>query len=303
MNEFAIKYNVSAEVATYLDNVFRILKKHSIKRHRINWRDLNKLMYRHARGSQINSETYGAIRKILKKLGDKHSFIMLPIDKKGKTKLERKVGWKFFKKQNIGYILLPSFASGDPKKCNQFAENLQNIISKIDKHNPAGWVIDLRKNSGGNMWPMIAGLGPLLGNGRLGSFVFPSGKKSNWYYKNGNACEGNNCYVKIKHPYKLRSVLSPVAILIGEKTNSSGEAIVVAFRGRKKTLLFGKKTAGRTTANRGFNLSDGAMLFLTVAIFADRNGKIYGNDIKPDKSCEGEETLRKAFKWLTGKAQ
>ena len=33
----------------------------------------------------------------------------------------------------------------------------------------------LRGNGGGNMWPMIAGVGPLLGEGPLGYFIGPIG--------------------------------------------------------------------------------------------------------------------------------
>jgi hypothetical protein len=35
-------------------------------------------------------------------------------------------------------------------------------------------VVDLRSNSGGNMWPMIAGIGPVVGEGHLGAFSAPT---------------------------------------------------------------------------------------------------------------------------------
>ena len=34
-----------------------------------------------------------------------------------------------------------------------------------------GWIVDLRGNFGGNMWPMLLSVEPLIGNGTLGYFV------------------------------------------------------------------------------------------------------------------------------------
>ncbi len=48
-----------------------------------------------------------------------------------------------------------------------YATKLQGIIADLDKAHPAGWVVDLRGNVGGNMWPMLAGIGPVLGEGCL----------------------------------------------------------------------------------------------------------------------------------------
>lgn len=95
----------------------------------------------------------------------------------------------------------------------------------------------------------------------------------------------------------------PVAVLTNRSTASSGEAIVVAFRGRPNTRSFGEGTRGVSTSNRSFALNDGAMLLLTVAIFADRTGQKYGDVIVPDEvvdtpSSESDRVLDTAVKWL-----
>lgn len=41
-----------------------------------------------------------------------------------------------------------------------------------------------------------------------------------------------------------------------------------------------------STAIRGYRLSDGAILGLAVATFADRTGRLYGGKIPPDESVE-----------------
>ena len=43
-----------------------------------------------------------------------------------------------------------------------------------------GWIIDLRGNGGGNMYPMLAGLKPFLGDTVLGAFVGPDKTRANW---------------------------------------------------------------------------------------------------------------------------
>jgi carboxyl-terminal processing protease len=106
--------------------------------------------------------------------------------------------------------------------------------------------VDLRGNVGGNMWPMLAGIGPLLGEGDdLGEFMNTSGH-SVWVYRSGTAAEVENgklnAYPSVAgEPYHVAG-LPNVAVLIDRSTGSSGEAIAVAFRGRADTRFFGQHT-------------------------------------------------------------
>ena len=43
------------------------------------------------------------------------------------------------------------------------------------------WVVDLRGNGGGNMWPMLGGLRPFFGEAGLGSFVSTAGQAPLWH--------------------------------------------------------------------------------------------------------------------------
>jgi carboxyl-terminal processing protease len=109
--------------------------------------------------------------------------------------------------------------------------------------------------------------------------------------------------IEITHPAITIGGMPPVALLIDGDTLSSGEALAVAFRGRPNTRFFGQRTYGLASANRDFPLIDGARLQLTVALDADRNGKIYANGIFPDEEIEfqpmrnshNEDNVRKAL--------
>ena len=124
-----------------------------------------------------------------------------------------------------------------------------------------------------------------------------------WSYRDGTAGTPGNQAVTLEAPYRANSPSPAIAVLTGEWTASSGEAIVVAFRGRPNSRSFGVATAGASTANQTYPLGDGAFLFLTVADFADRKGVLYGGPIEPDQvvgaMADGEDpTLAEATSWL-----
>src|SRR5581483_5649158 len=77
---------------------------------------------------------------------------------------------------NIGYLALPGLLCGEPEFDQVYAETTQQLIREIDSTPPRGWIIDLRRTLGGSVWPMWAGLGPVLGEGEIVSFVAPAEK-------------------------------------------------------------------------------------------------------------------------------
>jgi C-terminal processing protease CtpA/Prc len=142
------------------------------------------------------------------------------------------------------------------------------------------------------MWPMLAGIGPVLGEGEPGAFLDPDGARQRWFYEDGASGLDNGAnrllIVTVNGPpYVLRRPAPPVAVLTGPGTASSGEAMVVAFRGRPETRSFGQPTYGVPTANRGYVLSDGATMQLTVSWDQDREGVVYDAPIVPDERVDG----------------
>lgn len=62
------------------------------------------------------------------------------------------------------------------------------------------------------MYPMIAGLGPLTGEGVLGYFV-DGMKKTPWKYANGT-CGA----ITVPNPYVLKDPKAKIAVLMGPRT-------------------------------------------------------------------------------------
>jgi hypothetical protein len=135
---------------------------------------------------------------------------------------------------------------------------------------------------------MLAGIGPILGDGSVGSFVANDGNVS-WFYQDGKTGTRNPAGLETvsltlqEEPVLQTSSVAPVAVLVDNSTASSAEAITIAFHGRPASRSFGSRTAGKSTAVQPFKLDDGAELYLTTAIDADRSGKAYPDGFTPDQ--------------------
>ena len=162
------------------------------------------------------------------------------------------------------------------------------------------------------MWPMLAGLGPLLGEGVCGAFHNAGGTKMSWFYRGRKAgYEGSEdwSYPKVADtPYQVQG--NPrVAVLIDGETASSGEAAAIAFRGRPHTRFFGEHTLGASTNNTNFLLPDGANMILTVGVLVDRDGDEYEEGLAPDATTPSpkeivplDETVKTAEPWPASEA-
>jgi hypothetical protein len=60
----------------------------------------------------------------------------------------------------------------------------QDAVRRLDVAAPCGWVVDLRTNGGGDMWPMLTVLALLLGDG-------PLGPELRWAIHGGDALLGS----------------------------------------------------------------------------------------------------------------
>lgn len=293
---------MSAEARQYLDQLITLMQNNSIKRLTIDWNDFRTDVYDAARDAQTIADTLPAIRVGIARLGDGH------------TSYRSVSGTVVFVQtrtcagsggpsgsgvpDSIGYVAISSF-SGTPAEATAFANAIQSAIRGADRDNLNGWIVDLRGNTGGNMWPMVAGVGPVLGEGVLGYFVSPTGGETRWEYRDGTSWIGSSIAQRVDVPYRLRREQPRVAVLVDGAVASSGEATYISFRQRPETRSFGVATCGLSTSNSTFTLSDGAVLTLTTALMADRSRQAYGDRITPDELIpERDQLLPRAVAWL-----
>lgn len=289
----------STRVVDYMDRAIRLIQRHALMRDSIAWPQTRAQMMALAGGMQREEQTHPLIDFLLFTLNeyDNHSSFTNPTQAKTLA-TERGADWGIFSGElptpkarylgdGIGYIAVPWFWSLNTKAETAFATQLQGLIRQIDLGHPVtNWVVDLREDWGGNMWPMVAGLLPLYG------------KKAKDAYRQET---------KVAHPYQLRKLPHRVAILIGPQTNSSGEFTALSFIGLPGVRSFGLPTGGHTINNETYDLSDGARLVIASFVGKDRAGRKYLHGILPDEEIKArataatDPTLTAATAWLLKK--
>ena len=291
-----------ARARDYIEEVVGLMQTHSVRRLEIDWEAFRDSVFSTAAEARTIEETYPAIRVALKLLGDGHTSFRAVT---GDVIFERTRACVAFVPRalpelpaGIGYVRIPGFG-GTPDEATGFAQAIQEAIRLQDREDMGGWIVDLRGNPGGNMWPMIAGVGPILGEGTAGYFIHPDGTERIWGYRAGIAQLDDAAAQNVSEPYRLKRESPRVAVLTDGRVASSGEAVAIAFKKRPETRFFGSATCGLSTANQGFAMSDGAALVLTVALMADRTGQTYGNQVLPDEyDGDANGVVLRAAEWL-----
>ncbi len=301
-----------------LDEAFSFMQRNYYRKSTVEWNSLMAAAKQKLAASGNCNDTYDIISGCFKTLNETHSFIMSPAKaaiynntaagQQEKPAIKELVGdiKSELLENGIAYLTVPWVSTTDSVVCTLIADSLQQLISSLDARGAKSWIIDLRKNTGGNCWPMLAGIGPLLGDGICGYFVSAK-EKIAISYKDGAASQGSHVRCRVSsNGYKLKDDKKSIIVLTGRRTVSSGEIVALAFKGKEQVYLYGEPTAGYTTANATYTLSDNSMLVLTVCLEADRTGKVCDGKIMPDEPIaadamtgSGDPAKSAAIMWLT----
>jgi hypothetical protein len=143
---------------------------------------------------------------------------------------------------DIGYLELPG-ASGP--KAADYDDAVHALLGQLDDGKLRGCIVDLRRNTGGKVEPMLASIGPLAGGGKLGAYVerpqqLPMElRRLRAERRSSRATSSPTSRSRIPCATTCRSRCSP-----GRSPAQAGEALVVAFAGRARTRRFGEGTRG-----------------------------------------------------------
>ncbi|OJJ18542.1 hypothetical protein BKI52_23305 [marine bacterium AO1-C] len=325
------------KIAAYLNEALDTMRTYALNTDQVNWEQLKKEVIEKAAGAKTTPEVYHLVRYALRSLKDDHSFLQLSdslvtleknarkdqnqkqahnTPKKAPSPYGRRMkiehGMHQVGKTKIARVFVPQGSQG-----NKFAQRLHDLIIEMDGQKPCGWIVDLRGNGGGNMWPMLAGIGHLVGENPLAGSVDGEGKRDYYLYKSGKAIykhktgKEDDAYSEVKEAVFGGDKSAPLAFLIDRGTASSGESLATILKGRKNTRGFGEATYGASTSTRGFKLSDGSNLVIAVSIFQDRQGNKYPDGIKPDvkipigdqkEDPANDPVIKAAIQWLQEQA-
>jgi len=289
--------DVTAEATAY--EVLDLMREHVVTRDQVNWRvlksDLDSIERPFTRDNLRE-----ALTLILKRADTGHTFYKSAVEPK--FVMQRKfecVATNTYDLPiipgHIGYLRVNSFNAPSEKAKLRYIKELHDEINRQKGNHVKAWIFDLRYNKGGNMWPMLAGVAPLLSNGVHGYFVKPDGSKTAWGTYDGRSFLNNQFMIGIETPSEGNANM-PIAVLSSEQTASSGESLLVAFEGKPNIRSFGKPSCGMSTANHTFNLSNGATLNITTAIMASSTGKVFGGRISVDE--DSKRPIEDAIQWI-----
>jgi carboxyl-terminal processing protease len=173
------------EAQRELDSAFAIVRRGSLWRDTVTWSRVEPEVRAIAAGSETAADTHAAIRALLARLGDHHSFLMKPQGaaafRTGGAENPRPL--VRVQTDGIGYISVPAYSGIDKAAAESYVRAVHDSLARAVT-NGAGtcrWILDLRANGGGNMWPMLAGLRPFVGEEGLGSFVSATGSDPLWH--------------------------------------------------------------------------------------------------------------------------
>lgn len=175
----------------------------------------------------------------------------------------------------------------------RYADTLGEGLFRARDDGACGAIVDLRGNTGGDMYPMLAGLSPLLPDGPAFFFQFGAGEMAVEIEGNSVTSTGTS----LSNPAGKWD--APVAVLVDDNTGSSGEATMLAFRGLDRSRSFGSPTAGYASTNSVFDFPDGSALLITQAWDKARTGEVFGEDpVPPDTHTRPAEAAAAAKEWL-----
>ena len=234
-------------------------------------------------GEQVSSDKLDDVIKKIK--GKENTTVDLTVQRNGKqldftvkrqTIVTKSVESKVID-DNIGYLRITSF---DENTYKEFKEH----ISKLQKENIKGLVIDLRDNPGGLLDVCVDIADDLIGKGTI-------------VYTKDNA--GNKEYYKSDE----KEIDLPMVVLINGGSASASEILTAALVDNNKAIAIGETSFGKGLVQSVKQLKDGTGYKLTTAQYYTPNGDyINKKGIEPKiQEKDEEKQLQSAVDYLENK--
>lgn len=264
----------------YIKKAVRIMDKNGIYAQGPEWEQAKSVAL--AASPSTLEEAQEIVVQAGKVAGGKHTFLMTT----GEVTENNTAAWEMptveLLEDDIAVIKLPPF-SGNEEKGMKYANTVLGSIPDGIK----GAIIDLRGNRGGNMYPMIAAVHRFLPDDIILQL------RTRRYNMEINV----DYVLRVAKVARQSAIDCPVALLTDEWTGSSGEAVLLCFRGLENSRTLGSPTAGYASCNQPFKLPDGSQLVLTTGSDVARTGEEFCDDpIQPDVLTE--TPLEDALEWL-----
>ena len=184
--------------------------------------------------------------------------------------------------ENLAYVRLTQFGESSD-------EELEELLITLTAQNPAGLILDLRRNPGGSLETAVNIADQFLPEGVILYERFGNGRQTDFDSSDKGLADN-----------------LPLVLLIDEGSASASEVLAGAIQDRERGILIGQTTFGKGTVQSWQELSNGGGLRITTArwLTPDDNW-IHETGLTPDyfiPLVEGEEDaqLEAAVDFLLG---
>lgn len=312
----------------HVDSLYTFMKYNSAHRHSVNWVEVDILFRQKIEDAKTLQDTMKCFVMVLEKLNDVHSQIFLNNQYYGHYPSFDETQLQWLKPQNnnaikltnqiytellpdkIGYIRIPGIQIQNPEEINYYAQHLYDSIALLARNGSKAYIIDLRINGGGNVYPMLAGISSFLGDQLIAYEIDADDNVvRKWEIKIGNFIIGGfmATQISIDSTLKLESV--PIAVLTGAVTKSAGSMVAIALKKRPNTIFIGEPTAdGYSTSNGFFQFEPNLTMNFATSFVADREKYIYKSGVFPDitiyrgdnfQNLQEDQKIKTAIEWLS----
>lgn len=293
--------------AEVLQQVVEIARQNALNSANVDWEATQRTAAEVLKNDPGDTGLTSAVHTVLKALQDRHSTYMSPSQAESLlgspksamqgTRTPSPIAVSGNDDSGTPVIAVNSWSGLTGQATAMAAAEARNALNASLGKPTCGLILDLSSNEGGNMWPMVMGVLPLLSEGKLGQFQERNGQRTPIELVDQQLLYGGA-------PHRLNALRLPapahlprhVALVIGPATASSGEITAILFKGQRNVRFFGRPTAGFSTANQVFKLGNGGVLALTMSTVSDREGTVYLDRVTPDETSD--VPMSAADSWL-----
>jgi len=297
---FSCKHKTQWNYEAFFEQSFELIKERSIKKDELNWVELKQTVVDSIKEFDTNEKVYNAIGYIINLIDDGHSEFVSANTPNRLTTDTLKIPTVITKiiDTKIAYIKLPGFVANDSLS-KQYSLIIRKSLLELDKtENLSGWIIDLRKNTGGKLSNESLGISPLFENPLIGISCNNKNDFRKITCKTNYFDFGKIRMDSIIYDSQLKNTNRKIAVLVSQKTVSAGEFLALAFKFQNNSKVFGEKTKGKTSHLQLFTFKSDAKLLLAIENYCDKNRNVVSGGIEPDIECAPEESLNKAIEWI-----
>jgi hypothetical protein len=272
--------------AGYVRHCVRLLDRDGLYADSPEWKLKKKEVLSTAKTITSMEEAHSCVEEAGYVAGGKHTFLFAPV--KDTASYPEQAPEVAILEEGILHVVLPGH-TGVKVSDSLY---IHTVFDWLEEHLDAkGVIVDLRENTGGNMYPMIAAVSPLLPDGVI--LQFKSRKRTtpiplDYVTQSYGLTPGNIGKLPTS---------TPIAVLTSSHTGSSGEATLLCFRGLDNAKTFGAPSAGYASGNVTHQLADGYKFAITRSCDVARTGEVFCDDpIDPDVPTE--TPLEDAIHWI-----